>query len=74
MDFDPRIGDIDLPTMVIAGEHDIATTPERMTLYRDGIPGAKMDVVPNVGHMPYVEEAEAFNRILAEFLDSLPRD
>jgi pimeloyl-ACP methyl ester carboxylesterase len=33
-----------------------------------------MDVVPNVGHMPYVEEAEAFNRILAEFLDSLPRD
>jgi len=72
MDFDGRIGAIDLPVMVIAGEHDIATTPERMTLYRDGIPGAKMDIVPNAGHMPYVEEAEAFNAVLAEFLDSLP--
>ncbi len=58
--------------MVIAGEHDIATTPDRMILYRDGIRGAKMDIVPNAGHMPYVEEVEVFNRILAEFLDSMP--
>lgn len=73
MDFDGRIGAIDLPVMVIAGEHDIATTPERMTLYRDGIPGAKIDIVPNAGHMPYVEEADAFNAVLAGFLDSMPR-
>ena len=58
--------------MIIAGEHDIATTPERMTLYRDGIPGARMDTVPNAGHMPYVEEADAFNAILAGFLDAQP--
>jgi 3-oxoadipate enol-lactonase len=74
MNFDPRIGEISLPTMVIAGAHDIATTPERMSLYRDGIPGAKMDIIANAGHMPYVEEAEAFNSVLAGFLDALPRD
>lgn len=73
MDFDGRIGEIDLPVMVIAGEHDIATTPERMTLYRDGIPGAQMAIVPNAGHMPYVEEADAFNRVLDKFLESLPQ-
>ena len=72
MDFDGRIGAIDLPVMIIAGEHDIATTPERMMLYRDGIPGARMDTVPNAGHMPYVEEADAFNAILAGFLDAQP--
>ena len=72
MDFDGRIGAIDLPVMIIAGEHDIATTPERMMLYRDGIPGARMDTVPNAGHMPYVEEAAAFNAILAGFLDAQP--
>ena len=74
MDFDGRIGAIDLPTMVIAGEHDIATTPERMALYRDGITGAQMDIVPNAGHMPYVEEPAAFNAILAKFLDAQPKN
>ena len=74
MDFDGRIGAIDLPTMVIAGEHDIATTPDRMALYRDGIPGARMDIVENAGHMPYVEEADAFNAVLAVFLDLQPKD
>ncbi|NKB56478.1 MAG: alpha/beta fold hydrolase [Alphaproteobacteria bacterium] len=74
MDFDPRVGEIDLPTMVIAGSDDIATTPERMTLYRDSIPGAKMEIIPNAGHMPYVEAADAFNVVLAGFLDALPRN
>ncbi|MEX2614546.1 MAG: alpha/beta fold hydrolase [Alphaproteobacteria bacterium] len=74
MNFDPRIGDIRVPTMVIAGSDDIATPPERMTLYRDGIPGARMATIPNAGHMPYVEEADAFNKVLAGFLDSLPRN
>jgi len=74
MDFDGRIGAINLPTMVIAGEHDIATTPDRMALYRDGIPGARMDIVENAGHMPYVEEADAFNAVLEVFLDLQPKD
>lgn len=73
MNFDDRIGEIDLPTMVIAGSDDIATTPDRMTLYRDGIPGAGMEIIPNAGHMPYVENADAFNRVLGGFLDTLPR-
>ncbi len=72
MNFDPGIGQIDLPVMVIAGSDDIATTPERMTMYRNGIPGAKMDVIANAGHMPYVEEADRFNTVLAGFLESLP--
>lgn len=74
MNFDPRIGEINLPTMVIAGSDDIATTPERMTLYRDGIPGAKMDVIQNAGHMPYAEEPDAFNQVLAGFLDTLQKN
>ena len=74
MNFDPRIGEISVPTMVIAGSDDIATTPERMTMYRDGIPGARMATIPNAGHMPYVEQADAFNKVLGGFLDSLPRN
>jgi 3-oxoadipate enol-lactonase len=74
MNFDERIVDINLPVMVIAGSDDIATTPDRMTLYRDGIPGAGMEIIPNAGHMPYIEESNAFNNVLAGFIDNQPRD
>ncbi len=70
MNFDGRIGQINLPTMVIAGEKDIATTPDRMTLYRDGIAGARMAIIADAGHMPYVEQADEFNAALSGFLDS----
>jgi len=73
MDFDGRIGAIDLPTMIIAGEKDIATTPDRMTLYRDAIAGARMAVIDDAGHMPYVEQADAFNAVLGDFLDAQPQ-
>ncbi len=71
MRFDDRLGDIAVPTMVIAGEQDSATTPDRMTLYRDRIAGARMAIVENAGHMPYVEQADAFTAVLRDFLDGL---
>lgn len=74
MEYDSRIANIAVPTMVIAGSDDIATTPERMAVYRDGIPGARMAVVANAGHMAYAEDADAFNEVFSGFLDSLPRD
>jgi 3-oxoadipate enol-lactonase len=73
MNFDDRLASINIPTMVIAGSDDVATPPARMELYRDNIPGAKMAVIANTGHMPYVEDASAFNAALAGFLDALPR-
>ncbi len=73
MDFDGAIGGITLPTMIIAGEKDIATTPERMTLYRDRIAGARMAIIDDSGHMPYVEQADAFNAALGGFLDAQPQ-
>jgi 3-oxoadipate enol-lactonase len=73
MGFDDRIAGITLPTMIIAGEKDIATTPQRMTLYRDNIAGAQMAVIADAGHMPYVEQAGDFNAALAGFLDAQPQ-
>ena len=71
MDFDSRLEDIHLPTMVIAGERDVPTPPSRMQVYRDRIPGARMAVIPGAGHLPNLEQPDAFNAALAGFLDSL---
>ncbi len=69
MDYDGRLGEIGTPALVVAGEHDAPTPPERMALYRDGIRGAEMAVIEGAGHFPNWDRAEAFNRVYAAFLD-----
>ena len=69
MDYDGRVGEIDTPTLVVAGEHDVPTPPERMALYRDGIRGAEMAVIEGAAHFPNWDRAEAFNRIYGDFLE-----
>lgn len=68
MDYDNRLGEIEVPTLVLAGAQDKSTPPERMQMYQDGIAGARMAILPGAGHFPNVERAEAFNETLRTFL------
>ena len=68
MDYDGRLGEIGTPVLVVAGEHDVPTPPERMALYRDEIRGAEMAVIEGAGHFPNWDRAEAFNRVYGDFL------
>lgn len=68
MDYDSRLGEIGTPALVVAGQHDAPTPPERMALYRDGIRGAEMAVIEGAGHFPNWDRAEAFNRVYGDFL------
>lgn len=71
MNFDDRLNQIAVPTMVIAGELDRPTPPDRMELYRDNIAGAQMAVIDDAGHFPFADQSEAFNQALRGFLDPL---
>lgn len=71
MNFDDRLRQITAPTMVIAGELDRPTPPDRMELYRDSIAGARMAVIPGAGHFPFADQSDGFNRTFREFLDSV---
>ena len=71
MRYDERLEEIIVPTMVIAGEIDAPTPPERMEVYRDRIEGAKWAVIPDAAHLPNFEKPDAFNKALAVFLDAL---
>jgi 3-oxoadipate enol-lactonase len=71
MNYDDRLAEIRIPTLVLAGAQDSSTPPARMQMYKDGIAGAKMEVLQEAGHFPNVEQPEAFNGTLRVFLDGL---
>jgi 3-oxoadipate enol-lactonase len=61
---------IRLPTCVIAGNHDPATTLDDAKFLQDKIPGATLVPLP-VAHISNVEAAEQFNAALIEFLEGV---
>jgi pimeloyl-ACP methyl ester carboxylesterase len=73
--YDSRIIDslpsISVPTLVLVGERD-----ERFLAPADymaaKIPGAVKAVIPDAGHAANIDQPEAFNAAVREFLDSLP--
>lgn len=63
-----RLGEIRAPTLVITGAEDTTVSPERQKMLADGIPGARQVVIPNGGHAVAIDQKDAFNRALLNFL------
>ncbi|HEY3639089.1 MAG TPA: alpha/beta hydrolase [Rhizomicrobium sp.] len=62
---------IDKPTLVLAGGADRVMTPGVVEAMARQIKGARLEVIPNVGHLPNLENPPAFNRVLSEFLETI---
>lgn len=60
---------IRVPTLVVVGEHDELTPPDVARAMADAIPDARFREVPGAGHVSNLENPEAFNRALQEFLE-----
>jgi 3-oxoadipate enol-lactonase len=56
------------PTLAIAGEHDAANGPSQARDIVAGIAGARLAVMPGVGHQPNAEAPEAFADLIHDFL------
>jgi 2-hydroxy-6-oxonona-2,4-dienedioate hydrolase len=65
---DDKLGSIHAPTLVVWGRQDALIPVARAEKFRDGIPGAKMVVFDQCGHVPQIEKAEEFNKALLDFL------
>jgi len=65
-----RLKEIKAPTLVICGNDDPATPPAMAREIQQNIPGAKLALIPQAAHLANIEQPEAFNRALAEFLSS----
>lgn len=64
----PLLTDIRCPTLVLVGEADELTPPERAVEMADGIPGARLVTVPQCGHLSTLERPEAVTHALLEWL------
>ena len=66
----PRLGEINIPTLVIVGADDQGTPVAMSEIIRDGIPGAQLVVLPVARHLANMEDVAGFNKALRSFLDA----
>jgi 3-oxoadipate enol-lactonase len=65
-----RLKELQVPTHVICGNDDPATPPAMAREIQQNIPGARLTLIPQAAHLANIEQPEAFNRALADFLSS----
>lgn len=69
-DSTPDLARINIPTLVVVGEHDMLTPVSDAEAMQRAIPRSRLVVIPGAGHLASLEQPEAFSRALADFLGS----
>ena len=67
-DIRPLLGKINIPTLIVHGENDMACPLEGAKYMHEKIPGSKMYIFKGKGHCPSITAADKFNKILEEFI------
>lgn len=62
-----RLGEIALPTMVLAGRYD-ECVPEHAWEMHQRIPGSRFELFEASAHMPFIEEPDRFDSVMRDFL------
>ena len=65
---------INLPTLILVGEEDVALPMEKSRRMHEQIPDSQLIVIPNAGHSPTIENPTAINQALDPFLGTLGHD
>jgi proline iminopeptidase len=67
-----RLGEITVPTLVMAGRYDWITPPAQGTeRLHAGLPNSKLVIFEESGHFPFIEEHEKFVYAIRDWLNSL---
>ena len=60
-----------MPTLVLVGRYDFYTPVALSEQLVQGIPLATLSVIEDAGHMPNLEQPEAFNSAVSAWLNGL---
>jgi pimeloyl-ACP methyl ester carboxylesterase len=63
-----RLEEIHAPTLVITGTKDRVVSPENSRLLAEALPNARLHLIPEAGHLVFIEAAETFNQTVIAFL------
>jgi len=66
-----KLSEIKVPTLIVWGEHDGLVSIKNAYIFANGIPSSFLTIIDDCGHVPPLEEPEAFISALARFLETL---
>ncbi len=72
LDITDAVAGIRIPALVLCGVEDKMTPPALSRFIGDHIPGATLTLIEGAGHFVMMENPEAFNAALTDFVNSLP--
>ncbi|BDP43423.1 putative hydrolase (plasmid) [Deinococcus aetherius] len=61
-----------VPTLIIWGDHDVILPARLLEAARKSHPHARTHLFRDTGHMPQLERADTFNRLVLDFLQEVP--
>ena len=67
VEYADRLKTIQVPTLITAGDHD-ECDPDLAREMQKLIPGARLVVLPQSGHMTFVDQTVLFNRAVSDFV------
>ena len=62
---------IDVPTLVVGGAEDTVTPPTVLRAMAAEIPGSRVEILEQAGHVSPLERPAAFNHVVSEFVGTL---
>ncbi len=68
VDYIERLDGLNVPSLVVGAELDMAVPPEHARILAGGLPDAELKIIPGAGHMANLERPDLFNQTLLEFL------
>jgi len=70
-DLPARLNQLSQPVLVVYGSHDRIVPPSESIRLAGELPGAKLEVIQNAGHVPHEERPDAFMLAVMPFINSL---
>lgn len=69
IDSRPSLNLIACPTQIIGGMQDSLTPPQHLREMASSIPGAKLDLIENCGHLSTLERPDEVSSLMSKWLD-----
>jgi 3-oxoadipate enol-lactonase len=68
LDLRPELARVEVPVLVLVGEHDEATPPPMSHELAAGLPHARLEIIAGCAHVPQLQSPEIFLEAIGDFL------
>ncbi len=68
-----NLGKITAPTLIVWGREDGLVPLKYAHKFNEAIPGSRLAIISQAGHMPQIEAADHFNRVVMDFIEGVKK-